>query len=77
MVDLIHMLQDYDLSLLHMIAQSWGFELSAPDARTAVPMLASFILDAELVEEVDSRDIPRLPYKKHDGQLLEQFTCRS
>jgi hypothetical protein len=52
MVDLIHMLQDYDLSLLHMIAQSWGFELSAPDARTAVPMLASFILDAELVEEV-------------------------
>jgi len=46
------MLQDYDLSLLHMIAQSWGVELKAPDARTAVPLLVSTILDAELVEEV-------------------------
>ncbi len=52
MRDLMHTLQGSDLGFLRIVANAWGIELTAPDARTALPLLEQAMLDAELVEEV-------------------------
>ncbi|HVP21121.1 MAG TPA: helicase-associated domain-containing protein [Anaerolineaceae bacterium] len=52
MPDLTQTLHDADLSLLRMIAGSWGLDLAAPDVHTALPMLAEALHDAELVQEI-------------------------
>ncbi len=51
MPDLISSLQGRDLSHLHMVAELWGVDLNAPDARTGRQSLARTLLDPNLVEE--------------------------
>ncbi len=45
-------ISEQDLGQLHIIAELWGFELSAPDRRQGRSNLASLILDHELVAEI-------------------------
>lgn len=52
MPDLIQSLQDQDLSHLQIVARLWGVELDAPQARSALDLLASALLDRQLVAEV-------------------------
>ncbi len=52
MPDLIHTLQGNDLGFLRMVAAAWGLELDQPDAATALPVLATDLKNAELLEEV-------------------------
>jgi len=52
MPDLIHSLQSQDLSHLQIIAGLWGVELGAPQARSALELLAPALLDRQLVAEV-------------------------
>jgi hypothetical protein len=63
MPDLIHTLQGHDLNFLKMIAGAWGVDLTAPDARAALPVLVQSLLDAELAEEV----IGALPHETRDA----------
>lgn len=49
MPPLDRILSDYDLNLLRVIAELWGFELTAPNQREAVTELARAMLDAERV----------------------------
>lgn len=50
--DLSQSLQDRDLGHLGIIADLWGLEIEAPDARTGLSRLVTLILDVELVTEV-------------------------
>ncbi|MEW6717789.1 MAG: helicase-associated domain-containing protein [Chloroflexota bacterium] len=52
MPDLASSLQGHDLSHLYIIAERWGVDFSARDARTGIPRLAELLLDSELVTEV-------------------------
>ena len=52
MPDLAHTLQGHDLSFLKMVAEAWGIELNAPDARTALAQLVQALSDAELAGEI-------------------------
>ncbi len=52
MPDLQHCLRDHDLGFLEIVAELWGVELSAPDARQALPRLGKALLDPALVLEV-------------------------
>lgn len=52
MPDLFHTLQGHDLGFLKIVAETWGIELNAPDAHTALPRLTSEMLDAALAEQV-------------------------
>ncbi|MCA1954670.1 MAG: helicase-associated domain-containing protein [Anaerolinea sp.] len=52
MPDLSHTLQGHDLGFLKMIANAWGLELLAPDARHAQQELLLALLKANLVREV-------------------------
>ena len=52
MPTLTESLQGRDLGELRIIAELWGFEFDAPDARLAVQRLAPGMLDPTLVEEV-------------------------
>jgi hypothetical protein len=45
-------LLNQDLGHLQIVAEAWGLEVDAPDARSARPLLVEGILDRELVEEV-------------------------
>ena len=45
-------MQGRDLGHLRIVAELWGVELSAPDARLGIQQLALILLDAELAEEV-------------------------
>ncbi len=51
MPDLIQSLLDKDLGHLQIVAEFWGVDLHAPDARSALPELALAILDPQVVEE--------------------------
>jgi len=52
MPDLQHRLRTHDLGFLQIVADFWGLELQAPDARTALPQLVRKCVDPELVLEV-------------------------
>jgi len=52
MPDLQHLLNNYDLGFLNIIADLWGVDIMAPDARHAHPILARKLLDSALVLEV-------------------------
>jgi len=52
MPDLEHRLRNHDLGFLQIIASLWGVDLSAPDARTALPKLTRSLLNTELVLEI-------------------------
>lgn len=52
MPDLLQTLQGHDLGFLRMTAAAWGFDLDAPDAKTALPLLVDAIRDARLAKEV-------------------------
>ncbi|MCZ7553983.1 MAG: helicase-associated domain-containing protein [Anaerolineales bacterium] len=52
MPDLEQSLQGLDLGHLKIIAQHWGIEFTAPDARVGVPRLVAMIGDAELLTKV-------------------------
>lgn len=52
MPDLIQSLQGRDLGHLKIIAELWGVELSAPDARVGLQRLAPRLLDRQLLDEV-------------------------
>ena len=51
MPDLIYSLQGRDLSHLRMVAELWGVDLKAPDARSGRQELVKNLLDPILVEE--------------------------
>src|SRR5690242_12485268 len=64
MPNLEHSLHDRDLGFLKIIAERWGIDLRAPDARTALPDLAhALISDAERVHEV----VEALPGDAHEA----------
>ena len=52
MPDLKHALRTHDLGFLKIIAELWGVDLSAPDARQALPQLVHALLEPELALEV-------------------------
>ena len=52
MPDLQHRLRSHDLGFLKIVADLWGLELNAPDARSAMPTLRSRLLDPALVIEI-------------------------
>jgi len=52
MPTLAQSLHSYDLGHLRIIAEHWGLELSAPDTRTALPILTTALLDLELLTEI-------------------------
>jgi hypothetical protein len=52
MPTLTQSLQNQDLGHLRIIAEHWGIELIAPDVRSALPVLISAMLNAELVAEI-------------------------
>lgn len=51
MPDLLHTLQGHDLGFLKMVAGTWGIELNAPDAYTALPLLVQALLNRETIQE--------------------------
>ena len=59
MPDLIHCLHDHDLGFLNVIADLWGVELKAPDAKGALPELSRALTESGLVVEI----IEALPEK--------------
>jgi hypothetical protein len=74
MPDLIYSLQGRDLSHLRMVAELWGVDLKAPDARSGRQELVKNLLDPILVEE----NIDLLPDEarsvldellRHDGRM--------
>jgi hypothetical protein len=52
MPDLLHTLEGHDLGFLKMVASTWGFELSAPDAASALPELTAAVLSRPLIAEM-------------------------
>ena len=52
MPDLTHRLSTHDLGFLKIVADFWGIDLAAPDARTAVPELVHLLLDPSLVADI-------------------------
>ncbi len=52
MPDLKRVFLDYDLGLLHIIAEVWGVDLQAPTQHEAAETLAAQLLHAELVVEM-------------------------
>lgn len=52
MPDLLHSLQGRDLGHLRIVAQFWGLDLSAPDAKVGLQRLAPQMLDRELAAEL-------------------------
>jgi hypothetical protein len=52
MPDLQHCLQSQDLGFLKIVADFWGVDFAAPDARQGLPKLVNALQDQELVLEV-------------------------
>jgi hypothetical protein len=63
MPSLAHSLHDRDLGFLKLIAEHWGFDLRAPDARSALPELIHALTEAEHVQEV----VEALPAEAHQA----------
>ncbi|MFQ5615738.1 MAG: helicase-associated domain-containing protein [Anaerolineales bacterium] len=82
MPNLTQSLRGRDLGHLRIVAEHWGIELKAPDARIAQQRLATTLFDPDLLEEVigalpdEARDA-LADLLQHDGRLLwVQFTHR-
>ena len=54
MPDLLHRLRTHDLGFMKIVALMWGFDLNAPDARSALPELTKRMLDPDMVGEIVS-----------------------
>ena len=52
MPDLLHRLRTHDLGFMKIVAQLWGLDLNAPDAKTALPELTKKLLDPATVGEI-------------------------
>jgi hypothetical protein len=52
MPDLTHLLHEKDLGFLQIVAELWGLDLHAPDARSALPELVGMMKDPALVMEI-------------------------
>jgi len=52
MPDLQHRFRTHDLGFLQIVASLWGVDLTAPDARSALPKLMRALLDPELAVEI-------------------------
>ncbi len=52
MPDLKHSLKTQDLGYLKIVAEFWGIELHAPDARSALPELVNQMLAPEMILEI-------------------------
>lgn len=52
MPDLSESLQGRDLGHLRIVAEFWGVDLDAPDARTALPQLVKAMLDPQMAAEI-------------------------
>ncbi|MEN6409757.1 MAG: hypothetical protein ABFD44_08610, partial [Anaerolineaceae bacterium] len=52
MPDLFHSLQGRDLEHLRIVASLWGVDLTAPDAKTALPLLTAALLNRERLDEM-------------------------
>jgi hypothetical protein len=52
MPDLTHRLQSHDLGFLEIVAELWGVEIKAPDARGALSPLTRALLNPALVSEI-------------------------
>lgn len=52
MPDLSYCLRTHDLGFMKIVADFWGVNLSAPDAKTALPMLVQAMKDPALVLEI-------------------------
>jgi hypothetical protein len=52
MPDLVQSLQGRDLGHLRIVAELWGLDFNAPDARIGLQRLANLLLDKELLSEV-------------------------
>lgn len=63
MPNLAQSLQGQDLGHLHIIAELWGIDLSAPDFRQGVKNLTKILIDSELVSEV----VESLPQETQDA----------
>ncbi len=59
--DLARSLQGRDLSHLRIIAELWGLDLSAPDAKTGLQRLALLLLERSTVQEMVD-DLPERAY---------------
>ena len=80
--DLAHSLQGRDLGHLRIVAQLWGLELNAPDARTGLQRLAPALLNVDLIGEIVA-DLPEnaqqalIDLLSHEGRLpWAMFTLR-
>jgi hypothetical protein len=68
-------LLSHDLGHLRILAEHWGIELTAPDARSALPELTDAVLDPTLISEivtalsVDSQSALKMLIE-NDGRLL-------
>ncbi|MBW8012085.1 MAG: hypothetical protein FVQ83_12740 [Chloroflexi bacterium] len=71
MPDLAQSLRDFDLTHLQNIAELWGIEMRAPDARRAADLLVHALLDSQLISEI----IEALPAKAH--QALEDLQAQN
>jgi len=54
MPTLAQSLHSHDLGHLRILAEHWGVELTAPDARSALSELTAALLDATLIAEIIS-----------------------
>jgi hypothetical protein len=82
MPTLAQSLLNHDLGHLRIIAEHWGIELSAPDARTALAALTDSLINEEIITEIvlalsaDARNALKILLNS-DGRLpWPQFTRR-
>ncbi|MBN2547971.1 MAG: helicase-associated domain-containing protein [Anaerolineales bacterium] len=74
MPDLAQSLQGRDLGHLRIIAELWGLDFSAPDARVGILRLSALLQNPNLIEEgaADLNDAARIALQDlldHDGRL--------
>jgi len=69
MPDLTHLLHDHDLGFLQIVAELWGIDLHAPDARAALPELVGMMKDSALVMEI-MESLPGEARKALDDLIL-------
>jgi hypothetical protein len=81
MPDLLRTLEGHDLGFLKMVASTWRIELNAPDAATALPVLASTLLSRPLIAEM-LEDLPEEAREalqvllENEGRLPWSQFCR-
>jgi len=59
MPTLAQSLHSHDLGHLRIIAEHWGLELAAPEARSALPLLSAAMLEPDLVAEIVAAQAPQ------------------